>query len=178
MSPCLMYILDFETIRQVMQEHQKTGCLYAEVPSGVVSLREPCRIEINIMAGTIASCSIVGNSGGHLTGKEAAQELSRLGRLRWTFTPQQEVVAQPAPPAAVPVEDSFFPLRAAHLEQQEMRSWPRMHRRVFVLADGTKSVTKIAVILSTSPDLVNKALRDLQSIGVIAMGPQNGRDHS
>jgi hypothetical protein len=173
-----MYILDFDTISQVMQEHKKSGFLYAEAPAGVVSLREPCRIEINIVAGVIVSCIIVGNSGRRFTGKECAQELSRLGQLRWTFTPQQEVVVQSAPPVALPVEDSFFPLRTVHLEQLEIRSWPRMHRAVFALADGTKSVTKISAILSTSPDLVNKALRDLQSIGVIARGPQNGKAYS
>jgi hypothetical protein len=166
-----MYTLDFETIRQVMQEHQKTGFLSAELPSGVPSLQEPCRIEINILAGAMASCAIISSSGSHITGKKAAEELSRLGRLRWTFMPNQEVVA----PSASSVGDSLFPLRTVQLEQREMRSWQRMHRAVFALADGTKSVTKIAAILSTSPDLVDKALRDLQAIKVIVMRPQNGK---
>ena len=182
MSPCLMYTLDFETIKQVMREHQKTGFLYADAPSGVNSLREPCRIEIKIMAGSVVSSTIVGSSGRRLTGKDADKELSRLGRIRWTFTPQQEVVTpQPAPPVitpAVPTDISFLPRRSVQLEQWQMRSWPRMHRAVFALADGTKSVMKIAEILSAPPDQVVKTLRDLQSIGVVTMGPHNGRHNS
>jgi hypothetical protein len=108
-----------------------------------------------------------------LTGKEAEQALVRLGQLRWTFT-QQEVIALPAAPVLVPTVDSFYPRRTGRvLEQGQMRSWPGLHRLVFALADGTKSVMKIAEALSTPPDLVDRALRDLQSIGVIAMEPYN-----
>jgi hypothetical protein len=173
-----MYTLDFETIKQVMQEHQKTGLLYADVPAGVVSLREPCRIEIKIMAGAVVSCTIIGSSGARLTGKKATDELSRLGRLYWIFTPQQEAVTRPlseVSPVLPPKKDSFFPRRTVFLEQNQMRTWSRMHRAVFALADGTKSVKKIAEMLSTSPDLVSKALQDLQAIGVIAPEPYNGQ---
>jgi biotin operon repressor len=170
-----MYSLDFETMIQVMQAHQKTGFLYADVPSGVASLREPCRVEINIKAGNVISCSIIGNSGRHLTGKEATRELSRVGRLNWTFTPQEQIVTQPAPPI---LTESFFPVRTVHLEQWQMRDWPRIHRMVFALADGTKSIAKIAEVLSVSQYFVEKTLRDLQSIGVIAMEPQNGKSNT
>jgi hypothetical protein len=175
-----MYTLDFETIKQVMQEHQKSGFLHAEVPSGVASLREPCRIEISIQAGAIASCTIIGSSGKRLTGKNATDALSRLGRLYWTFTPQQEVVAPPrreTSPIPVPTADSLFPRRIAYLDQHQMRNWSRLHRAIFALADGTKSAAKIAEMLSTSPDLVSRALRELQTIGVIAMGPHNRQYH-
>lgn len=169
-----VYTLDFETIQQVMQEHQKTGFLFADLPSGVVGLREACRAEIKIMEGNIASCTIVGNSGRRLTGREAAQGLARLGRLRWTFTPQQDTAAQPAVSAPVPGGLSAFPRRyVVYLNQQQMRNWPRMHRAVFALADGTKSVIKMAEILSTSPEIVEKVLRDLQSIGVIVIERRN-----
>jgi hypothetical protein len=172
MSPYLMYILDFETIKQMMQSYRQTGFLSADVPSGVGSLREPCRIEINIMSGIIASCAIVGRSGRRLTGKEATRELSRLGRLSWTFTPQQEVVTLPE----LPSEEISLPCRALLLEQKQMRNFSRFHRAVFALADGTKSSVKIAEMLSTSQDLVDKALSDLQSIGVIAFRRQDGKD--
>ncbi len=174
-----MYTLDFETIQQVMQEHQKTGFLLAEAPSGIVGLREACHIEIKIVAGAIVSCSVIGSSGRRLTGKEAARGLARLGRIRWTFTPQQEVATQPAPPTSAFEDISFFPRRyVVYLQQEQMRTWSRMHRAVFSLADGTKNVLKIAEMLSTSPDLVDKALRDLQSIGVIIMEQRNNRNHS
>jgi hypothetical protein len=138
------------------------------------------------MAGTLVSCAVIGKSGRRLTGKEAARGLSRLGRLRWTFTPQQEVPATeslPATTAQTAPMMSFSPIMGevmvyprryiVYLDQQQMRSWSRMHRAVFSLADGTKSVVKIAEMLSTSPALVEKALRELQSIGVIILEPRN-----
>jgi hypothetical protein len=167
------YTLDFDTIQQVMRAHRKTGILYAEVASGVMKLRESCRIEIKIITGDIAACTIVGNSGRYLTGTEATQELVRLGRIRWTFTPQQMGATSIAP--IVPSERDFspYPRRAASLDQEQMRNWPRLHRSVFALADGTKSIIKIAEVLVVPPEIVNKVLQDLQSIGVITMGSRN-----
>ena len=156
-----------------MQEHQKTGFLYAELASGAISLREACRIEIKIMAGAVASCAIVGSSGRSLADKQATQELTRVGRLRWTFIPQQESTVQPTSPGLVSREAATVPRRYTYLSQTQMRTWPRMHRAVFALADGTKSIVKIAGILSVSPDLVDKTVRELRSIGVITMELEN-----
>ncbi len=163
------YTLDFETMQQVMQEHQKTGLLYAELASGTASLREPCRVEIKIMTGAVASCVIIGKSGRRLSGKVAIRDLGRMGSLRWTFTPQQENVVPPLASRPTFTESATFPRRSAYPSQDQMRNWPRMHRAVFALADGTKSVEKMAGILSASPVLVEKTLRELQSIGVIIM---------
>lgn len=57
-----------------------------------------------------------------------------------------------------------------------MHNLSRLHRAVFALADGTKSAAKIAEMLSTSPDLVDKALSDLRSIGVIIFERKGDRD--
>lgn len=170
-----------------MQAYQQTGLLSAEVLSGVGRLREPCRIEINVISGIITSCAVVGSSGRYLTGKEATQELSRLGRLNWTFTPQKEenvtprreerATPQPTPRNLVPETEYLLPQRIAYLEQSQIRNLPRLHRAVFVLADGTKNTAKIAEILSVSPHIVEKALSDLRAMGVIALGKQDGKDH-
>lgn len=176
-----MYTLNFETIKQMMQSYQQTGFLSAEVPSGVGRLREPCRVEIGIMSGLITSCAVVGSSGRSLTGKEAVQELSRLGRLTWTFTPHKETVTpQPTPPIFTPAERErdLLPRRVVYLEQNQMRNFPRLHRAIFALADGTKNTAKIAEILSVPPNIVEKALKDLRSMGVIAFERQDGKDRA
>jgi hypothetical protein len=160
--------LNFEMIQQVVQAHQNTGRLYADAPSGVPGLREPCRIEINLVAGSITSCSVVGQNGRRVEGKKAEQELVRSGRLHWTFIPQVEEVVQPIsliPPSG---EISFLPQRIVLIEQEQMRTWPRVHRRVFALADGTKNAATMAKILSIPLEQVQRALRDLQSLGVIS----------
>jgi hypothetical protein len=176
-----MYTLNFETIKQMMQAYQQTGSLYAEVPSGVGRLREPCRIEVTVVSGQISSCAIVGSSGRYLTGKEAVRELTRLGRLNWTFTPREEqevVESSPVSSASIKAvkEGNFLPRRTLYLEPVQMRNWPRLHRAVFALADGTKSAVKMAEVLSVPPDVVERALKELQSIGVIAFGRQDGKE--
>jgi hypothetical protein len=167
-----MYNLDFETIKQVMQEHQKTGYLYADVPASATSLSEPCRIEARLQAGTVISCFIVGKSGKRLPEKDSVKKINRMGRLQWTFTPHEESAAllEPAP-LFMPEEIPVFPRRVAYLEQWQMQSWPRLHRMIFALSDGTRSTAKIAEVLSVPPEQVESALRDLQSINVVAMMP-------
>jgi hypothetical protein len=169
-----MYTLDFGTMMQVMQEHQKTGLLYADVPPEVAGMREACRIEIKLEAGTMVSCSIVTESGRRLSEKESLRKISRMGSLTWTFVPLT-VPAQPALLPAFRAENVSIPQRVLSVEQWQMRSWPRLHRAIFALADGTRSVAKIAEMLSVSPAAVDQALSDLVAIGVVALGPsRNG----
>lgn len=190
-----MYTLDFETVKQVMQEHQKTGVLYADVPSGISGLSRPCRIEIQLAEGAIVSCSIISDYGQRLSEKETIKKISRLGTLLWTFVPQTSVPASTPPASTTPTTppalptftppafpaltlpiSPLFPRRTLQLEREQMRSWPRLHRGIFALADGTRSAAKIAEILSTSPEFVDQALRDLQMLGVILLEKSEGRN--
>jgi hypothetical protein len=166
------FTLDFQTIQQVMQAHSRTGRLYAETPSGVAGLRGSCHIEIEVLQGKIISCTVINRSGQQVTGARAAAALSRLGRLRWTFTPEAEVAGPPVPPTLPPGKISFYPQRTMQVKQEQMYTWSRMHKGIFALADGTKSVAKIAEILSIPPHQVERALHDLQSAGVIEMIPK------
>lgn len=166
-----MYTLDIETMRQVMQTHKKTGRLQADLPSGIPSLREPCHVEIALEGGNITSSSIVGKSGSLLTGARAYQELTRVGRLNWTFTPQSPTITQsePAPPIALAKQPPRRPRRTVVVGQQEMRPWQRIHKLVYGLVDGRRDVEEIAKLLSTSPEVIEDILSDLQSIRVIVM---------
>lgn len=177
-----MYNLDFDTMKQVMQEHRKTGHLFAEVPSGIAGMQGPCHIEITLESGRVVSCFIVGRNGQRLTEKDSVRQIARLGRLKWTFTHQEDIIA-PSQSTGALEKISFYPRRLVHLEQSQMQSWSRTHRMVFALADGTRGARKIAEMLSIAPELVDKALVDLQAIGVITMAPhhgsnqQNGMNH-
>jgi hypothetical protein len=61
------------------------------------------------------------------------------------------------------------PRRIVALTQWQMRPWRDMHKQVYSLADGKKSVTEIAVLLSTTPEAIKEVLHDLQSIRVVAL---------
>ena len=173
-----MYNLDFETMKQVMRAHRKTGYLHADLPTGVPGMAEPCRIEVRLEAGAVVSCFIIGNISGHrLSESESAKRIARFGRLKWTFTQEENDTSLMIMSPLIPVEVPTYPRRVVNLEQSQMQTWSRMHRKVFALADGTRSVTKIVGILSTSPDIVEQVLRDLQSIGVIVMESKGGTNY-
>lgn len=179
----VVYTIDLATILQLLHEFQRNGILQAELPSGVPGFKKYCLVLINLAEGKIISCHIKSDSGRtFLDGEDALRVVYSLGKLEWTFTPRQEapllnlrdsstdipVVHDPTPK---PVH-SLIPQRIARVGQEDLNSWPRKYRRVFVLIDGERSVEKIAAILSLPPggvEEVGEVLRKLQSIGVIAM---------
>ncbi|QBD81307.1 hypothetical protein EPA93_37170 [Ktedonosporobacter rubrisoli] len=174
-----MYRLDFATMKQVMAAHRKTGKLSTTAPGGIVNRREECQIEITLQQGRISWCALRGRSGWSLAGKEAEEALARLGTLRlgWTFTPGS---TQLTPPTLPPVQRegiyTSLPRRTGlQVDPQQMLSWPNLHRHVFALADGTKSIAKISDMLSCPSDDVEQAARDLQSIGLIEMLRLDGK---
>lgn len=167
-----MYTLDVETMRQVMLAHKKTGRLQADLPSGVPSLREPCHVEIALEAGNIVSSAIIARSGFLLTGEKAYQELTRVGRLSWTFIPQSSLGIRPelvSQALAMQHPPSPRPRRLVVLEPQQMRPWQRTHKLVYGLVDGKRSVAEIAKLLSTTPEAIEEVLSDLRAIRVVAM---------
>jgi hypothetical protein len=165
-----VYNLDVETMRKIMRTHKKTGYLRADLLSGIPSLRQPCQVEIVLKAGDIVSCSIISNRRQLLTGDKAYQELTRLGQLDWNFVPQLPPAVS-SEPAALPAEKKIiaYPRRIAIVDQWQMRSWHLMHKQVYGLADGKRSVAEIADLLSTTPETIEAILRDLRSVRVIAL---------
>jgi hypothetical protein len=166
-----VYTLDIETMSQIMLAHKKTGHLYADLPSGLPGLRESCSVTIVLETGKIVSCSIANDRGFLLTGDKAYRELSHLGRLRWTFVTRSLPDTRSGLVARSLEEKMVIsrPRRIVAVEQWQMRRWQRMHRLVYRLADGTKSVAEIAILLSTNSEIIEETLRDLGSIGVIVL---------
>ncbi len=62
-----------------------------------------------------------------------------------------------------------IPRRTRELRSNDMRSWPRRHRQVYVLVDNVRDVTKIAAILSLPPPLVEGVLREIERTGAIVL---------
>ena len=83
-----MYTLDFDTMKQVMQTHRKTGLLTAKASTGFMRMQEPGRIEITFEAGMMTGCTVVGVSGWRIASKDTITQISRLGQLFWTFVPR------------------------------------------------------------------------------------------
>src|SRR5947209_344545 len=127
-------------MRQMMQKYKKTGYLQADLPSGVRGLRDSCRVEITLKAGEMVSCSITSSHGLLLTGDKAYQELTREGRIRWTFVSPSPLATQTGPAVRALEKNMILrPRRIVAVEQLQMRSWSPIHKLVYGLADGTRS---------------------------------------
>jgi hypothetical protein len=171
MKEFAVYNLDVETLLQIMQVHQQTGLLQASVPPKIAGIRESRHVEIAVMTGKVTSCTIKYSNGQQITGKEALDSLISVGRLHWNFVPKANTPRQPLQSTQIQsAKSSRFPLRLVPLDQNEVRNWPRLHRLVFAMADGTNSIEKMARMLSISPDVIEVVLEDLQKMQKISRG--------
>jgi hypothetical protein len=165
-----VYTLDLKTMLQIMQKHKQTGHLHTDLPSGVPGLRGPCHVDIVLEVGTMVSCTIKSARGALLTGDKAYQELTRLGRLRWTLVPSVPPAGRPGfAPQTLGRRMTPRPRRTMVVEQWQMQSWQRLHTLVYGLVDGIRGASEIADVLMVPSETIEGILRDLQAMQVIIM---------
>ncbi len=168
-----MYKLDVAALLQMLQEFQQNATLQTEIQS-VPAGRGRFYVHLSIFEGKVASCSIKDGDGQVLlANNNALQWLQRLGTLHWTLTLQQTstptpVQTKPSLPQ-VPAPRVFVPRRIAPIAHEQMSTWPRKHRTIFVLIDGKKSVEQLASLLSLQVKDVEQVLSDLQARKFIAI---------
>ena len=156
----------------MLQEFQQNAILQTEIQS-VPDGRGRFYVYLSLFEGKISSCSIKdGNGQTLLAGNNALQWLQRMGTLNWTLTLQQTPTPTPTqtnPLLPVPAPRIFVPRRIVYVAQEQMRTWPRKHRTLFVLIDGKKSVEQLAGLLSLSVKEVEQVLSDLQANKLIVV---------
>jgi hypothetical protein len=68
-----------------------------------------------------------------------------------------------------PAQYAYVPRRLLELNSVDMQAWPRRHRQVYVLVDGTRSIGQIAAMLSQPPQIIETVLREIQLTGAITL---------
>ena len=161
-----MYKLDVAALLQMLQEFQQNATLQTEIQS-VPDGRGRFYVSLSLVEGKISSCSIKDSNGQSLlVGNNALQWLQRQGTLNWTLTLQQtptQTSTHTNPLPSLPAPRIFVPRRIVYVTQEQMSTWPRKHRTVFVLIDGKKSVEQLAGLLSLSVKEVELVLSDLRA---------------
>lgn len=219
-----MYRIGLSTLLQLMQGYRQNGRLRAQLPEGTLGLQSSF-VFIDMVQGSVVSCSIVDTQGQLLTsGRSALNTVTYVGVLDWTVlqeyvhtSPRLPVVRPhtmhatgplpaisqysgqipaipqysgqiPAIPQysgqipAIPqrVEHhaephpaaNFVPQRSIPIDSLTLTRFPRHLKRVLVLVDGTRTVGKIASILSPQEDRIREVLqilRDLEDMGVLSI---------
>jgi hypothetical protein len=172
-----VYKFDLTTTLQILSRLRQNAILRTELQD-TRNLTEKFVAQLDIIEGKAVSCYIKNRHGQIIfSDLEALRILYGLGPLEWSLAPRQDVtIAIPKPlllpkPAllALPPPASTrspVPRRIVLVDQEQMISWPRRHRMVYVLIDGQKSIDRIAAMLSLPVNVVEDIIRDLQSIDV------------
>jgi hypothetical protein len=181
-----MYKIDLATLLQLFEEFQRSGVFTAEIPRGTLGLKEPGLARVEVINGMVVNCVILGRDGRYLSsGTDALRKLHQMGGLKWlmsTQTGSSPVVEtsplRSLPPAPLPAPrvtgnlafHALIPMRLAAMERGVMNRLTPMQRRVLVLVDGSRSITKIAALLSVRVEIVQGTLRELEAMGLIMIG--------
>lgn len=163
-----MYSLSYEMIVQVLRQFGYSGEVHGDIPASS-ALKGSGHVLLVVRDGKIMKCMLFQHGGQKLLEDEQARTmLSRLGVLDWKLgnAPTPETAQSPFPSFAVEPgasSGSCCPCRLA-VPPSRMQSWPMLHRSVYSLADGTRSIEHIAMLLSHPLLRIEQAVQDLQAI--------------
>jgi hypothetical protein len=98
--------------------------------------------------------------------QEALHLVEHCGVLPWMLQPPQQGATWMRPAGASlyggQVDAAPIPARRVTLTPEQLHRLPPVHKKVFALVDGTRSVAQIAHLLSRSPQEMVQVLLDLQ----------------
>ena len=164
-----MYSLESDMMIQVIRQFGYSGDCHADIPPQG-SLKHGAHAILVAHKGMITSISIFSRNGKkQYHDKEALSVLSQSGVLDWTLVPSSTTPpvysVTPSPPVRSPDADSIIPLRLRRLpvNQSQIRAWSTLHRSVYALIDGTRSIEQIASLLSRRPTVIKQIIRELHS---------------
>lgn len=171
----MQYLLDIETLLLFLSSRRQSGEVSTDLKRFPgIAYKGPCHAHITLIEGKVVSCIVQDQEGKILIdGEHALQGLKGLGQLAWTWS-TVHLKSVPAAPAQrnPPDISSIIPRRIVPLEMIDRTTLPRRHWQILLLIDGSRTVARIASILSISPsssDLqeVFRILQDLHQRGII-----------
>lgn len=185
------FYLDLETILQSLRQN---GELHGEIPAKKLGNKAPWKARLRVAGGHIVSCQILDQRDVVVSSGEMALEaLYKLDAIHWEVRPDSlentgQVPAVKAghksgtlpnlvdrvPPAADPEPvHSPTPYRLVNvsLRQMNQTQWPRDYRLVYILIDGTRSISRIAEMLTMQRADVELILQELKTMRIIEINP-------
>jgi hypothetical protein len=184
------HVLKLDMLLLILQSHQQTCRLRAEVPAGIMAtathrlgkgkIQAHCQAELVVVQGQVQSCFIRERQKGQLMFQEqvAFELLQQCGVLRWSMLREPDILAQLA--LSLNVEESpdnrqtekaqpLYPRRAAYLEQGQLANLPRKYRQVLNLVNGQREINELCHLLHCSRKQLMEILVDLAANRLIKM---------
>jgi len=166
------YLLPLEAIVEAMKNFPEIVSLQAQLSSVPNLTREACIAEVTVGQGRLHSCAITTPTGQYLLQqKEAYTIIQQYGDLEWSLhTTTPLPMQERPPPRQMSPPSSGKPSRCVPtLTPVQTRTLQHMHKNVFALVDGVKTVEHIARLLTKSPQEVQHILRDLQEMHLVTL---------
>ncbi len=165
-----MYTNDLTGLLITLAKTQASGVISTEGTGPGV----PWRAQLTLAEGRVTTCNVQSSVNGRslLTDGEAIRWLASLGYLTWeraALTPQRTSLLVPGDSQTFLLQSSMVPRRLAQTGPMGMQTLSRKQRQVYALVDGNRSTERIAVMLCQPLNVVEDIVRDLQSMGVIAV---------
>lgn len=88
--------------------------------------------------------------------------------LAWPGPPGPNVTARLSGQASIS-RLSRVPRHRIRPTQRDINAWPRLHRQIYILIDGARSVERIAAMLSQPAQIVEQVLQEIEATGAILL---------
>lgn len=165
------YFLDSITLLAILSRQKRTGTLSADHVH-IPTVGGDISISIVVEHGMVRDCLLIRKQKIILQGKSAYYVVETLPALEWSWNPlpASPALLSPPLPVASPAEKSGadYPRQTAEGQNRDLlQRLPHRHRQVLSLCDGTRSLDKIATMLSISPQALSPLIDDLKRWGCI-----------
>jgi hypothetical protein len=166
-----MYSLKYEMMVEILQHLGYSGEIRSNIPSQT-ALKEGGQGVLFVQKGSVVSCLIFGKDGRRLYHDAQAQHLLHsIGIVDWQLVPPTEaqtISPVPPPPTTLEaIEQDLIPQQRLPDSQALMPTWSILERSVFSLADGTRTIEQIAMLLSRPTRTIVQVIYKLDESGVI-----------
>ena len=170
------YFLDLSTLFSILSRQKRSGNLWTK-PTRLPTLKENMSILIYIDSGVLQRCQLIHREKVFLEGEQAYQIALSLPALEWhwrTLAVSQKPQSPLTPSSSSPSlqfssrEASLLPTRTPKAQDpQILHQLSRQYVHILSLCDGTRSLQRIAAMLTLSPHILLAALQELEGWGLI-----------
>jgi hypothetical protein len=183
------HVLKLDMLLLILQSHQQTCRLQAEVPAGIMAtathrlgkgkIHARCQAELVVVQGQVQSCFIREQQKGQIMFQEqiAFELLLQCGVLRWSMLREPDILAQLAlsltieenPDRQTEEEQPLYPRQAVYLAQEQLATLPRKYRQVLNLVNGQREINELCQLLHCSREQLMEILADLAANHLIKL---------
>ncbi len=173
-----MFSVDYTTLEQIIRQFMHTGIFRAYVVKSRL-LPEDGYIELQAKEGVVIACRFVAKQGAVYLWDRWDVRLARIGVLNWEQLPDNVIqsrppsISEPLPRLSVstrPVNTRLsIPHHTTISDSYQTRQLSMLYRQVYLLVDGKRQFSDIALILHKSEQEIVQVIDELIRQGLVTL---------